>query len=218
MDSFVTVLVICLTAGLAFLLGSLLVVSRLPRAASDSGSDSTTISWNGITLKTSDVFVALTVVSAALALVLPVFALWLNSRIDDMPIFVSAQLGDVTPGDSVAVTHDAWSTDSSRVVLTLFKSRLPQNFTITTKRTGSVQLDARYVWMDKKLVVDISRGGARMTRSIPLDGFTADVGLLSFPAATVPAVAQIHATPASTPRVPATLANVSDPVLPGDSR
>jgi hypothetical protein len=213
-DPFISVLVVCLTAGLAFLLGSLLVVARLPRAASDSGE--TTITWNGLTFKTGSVCVGLSVVSAAFALALPLATLYLNSKVDDSPIGLSVNLDNVVPGDAIAVTQSAVTTAAPPVTLTLFKSSRPQSFTLTTEHTGAVQIDAKYVWMDKNLVVHIRNGGKTVKRSIPVDGGTsAELGDLRLPPAVIPAMTRIRVTSADVPTVSQKLASTAGPVLPG---
>jgi hypothetical protein len=216
-DPFIAVLVVCLTAGLAFLLGSLLVVARLPRAANDTGE--TTITWNGLTFKTGSVCVGLSVVSAAFALALPLTTLYLNSKVDDLPIDLSVNLANVPPGDMIAVTHSGIKSDASPVTLTLFKSKKMQRFTLTTEHTGTVQIDARYVWMDKNIIVQVKNGSQRASHVIPVDGgSSADLGDVTLPPAVIPAATRIRATSASAPAVSRKLASTAGPVLPGEGQ
>jgi hypothetical protein len=208
LDSFVTVLVICLISGLAFLLGSLIVVARLPRSAADGD---TTVSWNGITVKTANVFVALSMVSAALALAVPGFAMWLNSKVDDNPVILRATLPP-PPGSPFEVTHrDDQETTSSLLTLLLFKSRSSQLFAVSAKSVTPINIEAHYAWLDRKVVVKVDG----KEQPVTLNGAFADMGELRFTRATIPAVQSIHATVQQAPVVSAAVRRLADPLLPG---
>ena len=208
MDSFVTVLVVCLISGLAFLLGSLIVVARLPRTAADGGL---TVSWNGITVKTANVFVALSLVSAALALVVPGFAMWLNAKVDDNPVILRATLPP-PPGSPFEITHrDDQETTSSLLTLLLFKSSSPQLFAVTAKSVTPVNIEAHYAWLDHRVVVKVDG----KEHAVALNGAVADMGEIRFARATIPAVQSIRATAQRAPAVSTAVRALPDPQLPG---
>ncbi|MEA2689362.1 MAG: hypothetical protein QOJ39_1674 [Candidatus Eremiobacteraeota bacterium] len=212
MDSFVTVLVICLISGLAFLLGSLLVVSRLPRTGDSGGS--TAIEWNGIKVTTTSVFVALTIVSAALAVALPGFTLWLNAHIDDAPVILRATLPPAR-GASYNVVHsdDIANMSSSTLTLLMYKSRIPQVFSVSAAAIDPVNIEAHYTWMDKSIAVTLNND-KRTTRVLALSSGIADIGELSFNRAARPGVQTISKTPGPKPLLPAAASRVPDPMLP----
>jgi hypothetical protein len=202
------ILVVCLISGLAFLLGSLIVVARLPRSAADGD---TTVSWNGITVKTANVFVALSMVSAALALAVPGFAMWLNSKVDDNPVILRATLPP-PPGSPFEVTHrDDQETTSSLLTLLLFKSSSSQLFAVSAKSVTPINIEAHYAWLDRKVVVKVDGKDQPVT----LNGAIADMGELRFTRATIPAVQSIQATAQQAPAVSAAVRRLPDPPLPG---
>lgn len=214
MDSFVTVLVICLITGLAFLLGSLIIVSKLPRTESSSGS--TVIEWNGIKVTTSNVFVALSVVSAALAIVIPMSALWLNSHIDDTPVVLHATLPPPQHGASYSVVHsdDIPEMKASAVTLYMYRSRIPQLFSVSTAVVEPVNIEAHYDWMTKSVVVTLNNDQSTK-RAIALQGNGfADIGQLRFTPASQPGAQTIARTPQPKPPVARELSALPDPVLP----
>jgi hypothetical protein len=211
MDSFVTVLVICLISGLAFLLGSLIVVTRLPRTAAAVGG-ATAITWNGITVKTANVFVALSMVSAALALVVPSFAMWLDSKVDDNPVFLRATLPPPRGSPFEIVHRDDQETTSSLMEIVLFKSRSPQLFAVSTKSVRPVNITASYAWLGHQVLVKIND---REPQFVRINGVYADLGALPFANAPAPGMQSIRATAKPAPAVPAAVGRLADPLLPG---
>ena len=214
MDSFVTVLVICLISGLAFLLGSLIVVSKLPRI--DPGAGNTVIEWNGIKVTTSNVFVALSIVSAALALAIPMSALWLDSHMDDTLVVLRAPLPPPQHGTSYSVVHsdDISEMKASAVTLSLYRSRIPQIFEVSTAVVHPVTIEAYYDWMTKSVIVTLNND-QRTKHSIALQGNGfADIGQLPFTAAPEPGRQTIAQTQQPRPPVASEFRALPDPVLP----
>jgi hypothetical protein len=207
-DSFVTVLVICLISGLAFLLGSLLVVSKLPRSQDTSGNS--TIKWRDLTVSTSNVFVALTFVSAALAVAIPSYAMWLNSRIDEQPITLRAQLPHAA-GGTYSFAYDGDSDVSGGTYsFPLFKSEVRQGFAVTNKASANKayhSVSAYYAWLDKAVHVTVDN--VEVAAKPANDGYL-DVPL-DFGSAPIKPASTIPITPGPQPSIPQNADAIANP-------
>ncbi len=201
MESFLTILVICLISGLAFLLGSLLVIAKLPRTELEGR---TVVKLANVTFATNSVLVGVTFLSAALAVVIPGYAMWLNSHIDGVPIWLHAEL---PPDGAYAISYagDQLQTGGT-YPFPLFKSEFPQGFAVTNKADHH-SISAHYEWLDRK--VHVSVDNVEVSSATPHDGYV-DVPL-RFGRALLPAQRTIDRTPGPQPSVPPDIATIQNP-------
>jgi hypothetical protein len=215
MPLFITVLAICMAAGIAFLIVSLLVLARLPASVNANGE--MTINFNGLTIKTSNVCIALALVSALFGLVPPLVLLSQDGKTDDLPIRLSIRLDNVSISDQIHITRPI-QMGSSPVILTLFKSGETQSYTLSGEKTGPMQIDARFAKDQKQLLVDITKGSSQFSRVITLDrGMFGELSD-SLPMATVVGRAHVPAQHAKMAAVPSHLASLPGPSLPAGSQ
>jgi hypothetical protein len=213
-SQFVTVLSICMIAGIAFLIVSLIALGRLPASVTPNGE--VMVCWNGVTLKTNSVYVGLVVVSALFGLVMPGLMLVESSKSYVSTVKLPIRFDDV-PDGTVAVSQGTQDLIASPLVLTLFRSDEWQHYVVSSK-TREIQIDARYEPNSNQLRVHV--GGGAKEQFLAIKGQYADeLDDVRFPIATIRAMPTIAARRnAHQPAVSRSLASLPDPTLPGPSR
>lgn len=214
MPQFIPVLSICMIAGIAFLVLAMTALARLPATLNATGE--MTISWNGISLKSSSVCMSIAIISALFGLVLPIIILIETAKGGDPALQLAVTLHNIPEKSQIDVTHaGGFTAHDSPVMLTVFKSVQPQSYKLATPQTGGVQIDSFYDPETKKLAVTVRSDNAAMwKRSFSVEHGIAALDVV-LPAATIAAVAKIPARHAPPPRVAHSVAVIPDPVGAG---
>jgi len=117
-------------------------------------------------------------------------------------------------GASYVVVHrDDSETKSSVLTLSLYKTSVPQLFSVSTAAVDPVNIDAHYAWIGKSVVVTLNND-TQHPHLVALQGGVADLGLLPFQPAAIPGQDTIAKTPQPKPAVPDAVRQLPDPVLP----
>jgi hypothetical protein len=155
MSELVTIAVLYVVAGL-FLGGMMfLTASRVEHAATTTGQV-LEVTIGSYSLKTTNVLVALAVLSFATMVAVPSYMLYSNSKIDDRQMNLTFRLQPPT-GGPVQVTRDN-SCVQRMAYLQLYKTRDPQVFTVTDAPYDPVNVRVKYDWGGHRPMVSINGG------------------------------------------------------------
>lgn len=215
MSQFIVVLSICMIAGIAFLVISLMTLARLPHVPKDGDM---TVTVAGVTIKTNSVYIGLAVVSSLFGLLLPGFMLYTASQPDYSTIRLPVRFANLGV-QTLKVSRGTEDVQASPLILTLFKSPEPQRYIVTSLTTGALQFDAEYDPSGRTLSVHYTADHP-VTRVLNINkfGYAEEVDDVQLPIAALPARTSVAKRSAIAPHVPSALAAIADPKLPGAPR
>lgn len=170
MSDLVTISLIFVTGGALLAVLMFVTAARVENLAKSTGQ-SLEITVGNLSLKTSNVLVALGVVSFATMVGVPSYFLYLNSKIDDRQMSLTFQLKPPT-GKPLQVTRDDLCVIRSPF-LQLYKTRDPQVFTVTDAPYDPVNVRVKYEWSSHRPVASINGGP-----DVPIKDFDGASGTL----------------------------------------
>jgi hypothetical protein len=168
--------------------------------------DAFRIGYKNYSLSTGNALVGLLIISLACIIVVPLVIVYRDSKIDDSPVFLGA---DIAPeAQSVAITHSDDGT-MNEVELTLYKTSKDQIFTITNANTkySPIHITAHYDWLTHTLD-GVAQGRAF---SVPVAGVQARLTNIVWQPATGQAMETLFALPSKTSPVASNLDVIADP-------
>lgn len=198
----------------SLLLATLLFVTaaKLNQAASTTGS-ALNVKIAGYEIGTSNVVVALGVLSVVTMIGMPAFWLYLESKIDDRPIDLSVRFSPPPDGPIRVAPDNGGNFVSQSPSLVVYKSRQHQAFLLEDP-VGHRSAIPVVVWYDfeSREPWAIVRDGAPQAIKDYDGTASGSLGPIGFDTATVPARAAGPATPTSpAPNRPAALQSLADP-------
>jgi hypothetical protein len=205
--AFLTVLTICVVSGLLFAAGAFLTAFKAGGVlAPGAPGDAFRIGYKNYSLSTGNALVGLLTISLACMIVVPLFIVYLDSKIDDSPVFLGV---DIAPeAQSVAITHSDDGT-MNEVELTLYKTSKDQVFTVTNANTkySPIHITAHYDRLTRSLI-GVAQGRAF---SVPVAGVQARVANIQWQPSKGQAVEMMFALPSKTAPVASYLDAIADP-------
>lgn len=205
--SFLSVLVVCVVSGLLFAAGAFFTAFKAGGALAQGASgDAFRIGYKSYSLSTGSALVALLIVSLACMTVVPVFIVYQDSKVEDSPIFLNADIAPEAP--SVTITHSDDGT-MSEVELTLYRTSKDQVFTVTNANTrfAPFHITAHYDWLTHSLV------GSAQGRafSLPVAGVQAHLSDVDWQPSVGKALESVLELPSKPAHVPADLDAIQGP-------
>jgi hypothetical protein len=170
MSDLVNISLIFVAGGALLAILMFLTAARVEKLAESTGQP-LEVTVGNFSLKTSNVLVALGVVSFATMVGVPSYFLYLNAKIDDRQMSLTFQLKPPT-GQPLQVTRDDRCVIRS-AFLQLYKTRDPQVFTVTDAPFDPVNVRVKYEWSSHRPIASINGGP-----DIPIKDFDGASGTL----------------------------------------